>query len=60
MYLTPDGAVADAAIGSLPTLPMPVNYPQFNSMVLLPLEPPLYQTQVSTTTCLVLLLDPRS
>lgn len=46
MYLTPNGATADTAVGNLPTLPIPVNYPQYNSLALLPLEPPNYEARV--------------
>ena len=44
---TPDGAYADEAVGPLPTLPVPVSYPQSATMVLLPLEPPLYASEVT-------------
>ena len=37
LYFTPDGASADTAVGPLPDLPVPVNYPQYNSLALLPL-----------------------
>ena len=46
LYFTADGASLDAAIGDLPVLPVPVNYPQYNSLALLPLSPPNYETQV--------------
>ncbi len=39
MFITPSGATADNSIGILPQLPVPVNYPQYNSLALLPLEP---------------------
>ncbi len=39
MFMTPDGATADNSIGTLPELPVPVNYPQYNSLALLPLDP---------------------
>ena len=46
LYFTPNGAYVDKAIGALPGLPVPVNYPQYNSMAMLPLEGPNYSTQV--------------
>ncbi|KAL0036357.1 hypothetical protein WJX77_003871 [Trebouxia sp. C0004] len=46
LFMPAEGASADNAIGSLPTLPYPVNFPQQGSMVLLPLEGPNYDTQV--------------
>ncbi len=45
-YFTPYGAYADDAIGPLPTFPVPVSYPMAATMALLPLQPPLYETQV--------------
>ena len=50
LYFTPNGASADKAIGALPSLPVPVNYPQYNSAVLLPLQGPQYSAQVWSTT----------
>ena len=41
-----EGASADNAIGTLPTLPYPVNFPRQGSMLLLPLEGPNYDTKV--------------
>ena len=46
LYFTPNGAYVDKAVGALPGLPVPVNYPQYNSMAMLPLEGPNYSTQV--------------
>ena len=46
LFLEGDGATADDAVGPLPTLPVPVNYPQWASLALLPLQGPDYQTQV--------------
>ena len=46
LYFTPNGASVDMAIGALPSLPVPVNYPQYNSIAMLPLEGPQYSTQV--------------
>ena len=46
LYFTANGASADKAIGALPSLPVPVNYPQYNSAVLLPLQGPQYSAQV--------------
>ena len=46
LYFTPNGAYVDKAIGALPGLPVPVNYPQYSSMAMLPLEGPNYSTQV--------------
>ena len=40
-------AYADESIGALPTFPVPVSYPDAATMVLLPLEPPLYEAQVT-------------
>ena len=48
LYFTPDGAYVDKAIGALPGLPVPVNYPQYNSMAMLPLEGPNYTTRVQS------------
>jgi hypothetical protein len=39
IFMTPDGATADNSIGTLPDLPVPVNYPQYNSLALMPLDP---------------------
>lgn len=39
MYIGATGATADNSIGLLPQLPVPVNYPQYNSLALLPLNP---------------------
>ena len=46
LFFSPDGASADPAVGDLPDLPIPVVYPQYSTLALLPLEPPLYKTQV--------------
>ena len=46
LFFTADGASLDEAVGPLPELPIPVNYPQYSSLVLLPLEPPAYAAQV--------------
>ena len=46
MFLTPEGAILDSAIGTLPSLPIPVNFPYYNSFALLPLQGPDYKTQV--------------
>lgn len=47
LYFTPTGAIADSAVGDLPDLTLPVSYPQYASLALLPLQPPLYETQVN-------------
>lgn len=47
LFLTADGASMDEAVGPLPELPVPVNYPQYTSMALLPLVPPGYEAQVT-------------
>ena len=39
LHFDPSGATADDSIGVLPELPVPVNYPQYNSLALLPLDP---------------------
>lgn len=46
LFMPAEGASPDNAIGPLPSLPYPVNFPQQGSMVLLPLEGPDYNTQV--------------
>ena len=46
LYFTTNGASTDMAVGTLPTLPVPVNYPQYGSMALLELEGPEYSTSV--------------
>ena len=46
LYFTTNGASVDKAIGALPSLPVPVSYPQYNSAVLLPLQGPNYSAQV--------------
>ncbi len=38
MYIGATGATADNSIGILPQLPVPVNYPQYNSLALLPVD----------------------
>ena len=48
LFFTPTGAARDDSIGLLPTLPVPVNYPQYNSAVLLPLQGPDYSTKVKS------------
>ena len=48
LFFTPTGAARDNSIGLLPTLPVPVNYPQYNSAVLLPLQGPDYSTKVKS------------
>ncbi len=53
MFMTPDGATADNSIGTLPDLPVPVNYPQYNSLALLPLDPSNNYT--ASVSCLDLL-----
>ena len=50
LLLTPSGASRDESIGLLPTLPVPVNYPQYSSAALLPLQGPNYATRVD---CLI-------
>lgn len=52
MYITPAGATADNSIGTLPELPVPVNYPQYNSLALLPLEP--INNYTASVSCLEL------
>lgn len=47
LHFTPNGASLDEAIGALPGLPVPVNYPQYNSIAMLPLQSPKYSSQAS-------------
>ena len=47
LYFTPDGATADNATNPLPQLPIITGYPQTSAIAVLPLEAPLYRTQVS-------------
>ena len=47
LFFTPTGAARDESVGLLPALPVPVNYPQYNSAALLPLQGPDYATRVS-------------
>ena len=47
LYFTPNGASVDKAIGALPGLPVPVSYPQYGSMAMLPLQSPTYSSKVS-------------
>lgn len=46
LYFTPDEALADNATNPLPQLPVITGYPQTSAIAALPLEPPLYRTQV--------------
>ena len=46
LYFTPNGATADNATNPLPQLPMITGYPQTSAIAVLPLEAPLYKTQV--------------
>ena len=45
LHMDAEGASADEEVGQLPTLPVPVNFPQQGTMVLLPLEGPDYDAQ---------------
>lgn len=47
LFMDPSGASADNGVGPLPNLPYPVNFPQQGSLVLLPLQGPKYEAQVS-------------
>lgn len=47
LYFTPDGAYRDESTGLLPTLPVPVNYPQSAAFTILTLEAPDYRPIVS-------------
>jgi hypothetical protein len=46
LYFTADGATADNATNPLPLLPVITGYPQTSAIAALPLEAPLYRTQV--------------
>lgn len=46
LYFTASGASEDTAVGDLPDLPLPVNYPHYGSLALLPLQSPTYDAQV--------------
>ena len=50
LYFTPDGAYRDESTGMLPTLPVPVNYPQSAAFTILTLEAPDYTPIVSIFT----------
>ena len=50
LYFTPDGAYRDESTGMLPTLPVPVNYPQSAAFTILTLEAPNYTPIVSIFT----------
>lgn len=47
LFFSPDGATRDDATGVLPTLPVPVSYPQSAGLTLLDLEGPEYTAVVS-------------
>ena len=49
LFFTAEGAKADKLVGDLPQLPVPVNYPAWASLVLLPLQGPDYKAQVSSS-----------
>lgn len=57
LYFAPTGASPDEAVGNLPDLPLPVSYPQYNSLALLPLKSPNYATQVSFCACLLVCVN---
>ena len=48
LHFTKEGAKADQLVGDLPQLPVPVNYPVWASLVLLPLQGPDYKAEVSS------------
>ena len=50
LYFTPDGAYRDESTGLLPTLPVPVNYPQSAAFTILTLEAPDYRPIVSMSS----------
>lgn len=46
LYFKADGATKDDATNPLPLLPVITGYPQTSAIATLPLEAPLYRTQV--------------
>lgn len=50
LFFTNDGATRDEATGMLPTLPVPVNYPQSAAFTLMPLQGPDYKASVRRMT----------
>ena len=50
LFLTAEEAQEDEAVGNLPELPIPVTYPAYGSLAMLPLEGPEYKAQASSPT----------
>ena len=50
LFFTADGATRDDSTGMLPTLPVPVNYPQSAAFTLMPLQGPDYKASVRHIT----------